>query len=203
MGTKTRTGCHTFEDFCALVPDGQKADLIDGVIYIASPDNTDADDLFGWLFAVVSIYVEEKKLGRIFGSRVAFRLDETNSPEPDISFLRIEDADRIERGRVEGPPDLAIEIVSPDSVERDYKKKRKQYQRAGVSEYWIIDEEEQKILLLRLNARGRYEEVPPRRGKLHSEVLPGFWLDPNWFWKPPRPPRLAVVRQLLAESSAK
>src|SRR5437868_4530950 len=102
MGTRARTGCHTFEDFCALVPDGQKADLIDGVIYMASPDNTDADDLFGWLFAVMCIYVEEKQLGRIFGSRVAFRLDDRNSPEPDIAFLRIESADRIERGRVEG-----------------------------------------------------------------------------------------------------
>jgi Uma2 family endonuclease len=198
MGTRARTGCHTFEDFCALVPDGQKADLIDGVIYMASPDNTDADDLFGWLFAVLSIYVEEKELGRIFGSRVAFRLDDRNSPEPDIAFLRIESADRIERGRVEGPPDLAIEIVSPESVERDYKKKRKQYQRFGVSEYWIIDQEARVVLLLRRNTRGRFEEAQPRRGKLHSEALPGFWLDPNWLWKMPRPSRLAIVQQLLA-----
>jgi Uma2 family endonuclease len=202
MATKTRSGCHTFEDFCALVKDGQKADLIDGVIYMASPDNTEADDIFGWLFAVMSIYAEEKKLGRIFGSRVAFRLDEKNSPEPDLSFLRIEYSDRIESGRVDGPPDLAIEIVSPDSVERDYKKKRKQYQRYGVSEYWIFDPEEQKILLLRRNARGRYEEVQPRRGKYYSKVLPGFWLDPDWFWKEPRPSRLSIVLEMLAESSA-
>lgn len=202
MGTKTRSGCHTFEDFCALVPDGQKADLIDGVIYVASPDNTDADSLFGWLFAVMLIFAEEKKLGRIFGSRVAFRLDDANSPEPDISFLRVESADRIERGRVEGPPDLAIEIVSPSSVERDYKKKRKQYQHFGVSEYWIIDEEERKTLLLRRNARGRYQEVQPRHGKLYSKVLPGFWLDPSWLWKEPRPTILATVQQLLAVPSS-
>jgi Uma2 family endonuclease len=203
MGSKARSGCHTFEDFCALVPDGQKADLIDGVIYMASPDNTDADDLFGWLFAVMSIYAEEKKLGRVFGSRVAFRLDERNSPEPDISFLRSEDSERIERGRVEGPPDLAVEIVSPESVERDYKKKRKQYQRFGVSEYWIIDDEERSVLLLRRNLRGRYQEVSPRRGKLHSQVLTGFCLDPDWLWKHPRPARLAIVQQLLAGSSEK
>ncbi len=57
-------------------------------------------------------------------------------------FVRHEHADRIHHGRVDGPPDLAIEIVSPESVERDYEKKRKQYQRARVPEYWIIDEEE-------------------------------------------------------------
>jgi Uma2 family endonuclease len=202
MGIKARSDCFTYEDFCALVPDGQKADLIDGVIYMASPDNTDADDVFGWLFTVLSVYVEEKKLGRVFGSRVAFRLDEKSSPEPDIAFLRTEYADRIERGGVEGPPDLAIEIVSPDSVERDYKKKRKQYQHFGVPEYWIIDEEEQTVLLLRRNARGRYQEVPARRGKMHSEVLPGFWLDSAWLW-PPRPSRLAIIQQLLTGSSSK
>jgi Uma2 family endonuclease len=204
MGTKikSRTGYHTYEDFCHLVREDQKADLIDGVIYMASPENIDANNLFGWLFAVMSIFAEEKKLGHIFGSRVACRFDDRSAPEPDILFVRNEHADRIHRGGVEGAPDLAIEIVSPDSVERDYEDKRQQYQRFGVSEYWIIDEEEKTVLLLRLNARGRYREVRPRRGLLWSEVLTGFWLDPAWLWQQPRPHRLAIVQQLLAGSSA-
>jgi len=204
MGTKikSRTGYHTYEDFCHLVCEDQKADLIDGVIYMASPENIDANNLFGWLFAVMSIFAEEKKLGHIFGSRVACRFDDRSAPEPDILFVRNEHADRIHRGGVEGAPDLAIEIVSPDSVERDYEDKRQQYQRFGVSEYWIIDEEEKTVLLLRLNARGRYREVRPRRGLLWSEVLTGFWLDPAWLWQQPRPHRLAIVQQLLAGSSA-
>jgi len=201
MGIKTRTGCHTFEDFCALVPDGQKADLIDGVIYMASPENTDANDLFVWLISLMHGYVECKNLGRVFGSRVACRLEDRNGPEPDILFVGNEHADRIHRGGVEGAPDLAIEIVSPESVERDYDKKRKQYQRAGIPEYWIIDEEEKTILLLRLNARGRYREVRPRRGIFHSEILPGFHLDPQWLWREPRPYALVIAQQLLAGSS--
>jgi Uma2 family endonuclease len=199
MKTKSRTGRLTFEDFCYLVREDQKADLIDGVIYMASPENTDANDLFGWLFAVIFIFAEERKLGRIFGSRVACRLDDQNAPEPDILFVRHEHDDRVQRGGVEGVPDLAIEIVSPESVERDYEDKRKKYQRFGVSEYWIIDEEEKTVLLLRLSAQGRYREVKRRGGVLRSDVLTGFWLDPNWLWQQPRPPRLAVVLQLLAE----
>ncbi|HWG44658.1 MAG TPA: Uma2 family endonuclease [Gemmataceae bacterium] len=202
MGTKTRSGCHTFEDFCALIPDGQKADLIDGVIYMASPDNTDANDLFGWLLVLMYGYAEAKKLGQVFGSRVAFRLKERNGPEPDLAFVLAEHGDRIQRGYVEGPPDLAVEIVSPESVERDYEEKRQQYQSAGVPEYWIIDEEEKTILLLRLNARGRYREVRPRRGIFHSEILPGFHLDPQWLWKEPRPYALVIAQQLLAGSSS-
>jgi hypothetical protein len=48
-----RAGSYTFEDFCEIIREDQKADLIDGVIYMASPENTDANDLFGWLFLVM------------------------------------------------------------------------------------------------------------------------------------------------------
>lgn len=202
MGLKPRAGCFTYDDFCALVREDQKADLIDGVIYMASPENIDANDLFGWLFVVMSIFAEERKLGRIFGSRVACRLDDRHAPEPDLLFVRHEHDDRVHHGGVEGPPDLAIEIVSPESVERDYEKKRQQYQQFGVSEYWIIDEEEKAILPLRLNRRGRYSEVRPRRGRVYSDVFTGFWLDPNWLWQQPRPSRLAIVQLLIAESPA-
>ena len=102
---------------------------------------------------------------------------------------------------MEGAPDLAIEIVSPESVERDYEKKRQQYQQAGIPEYWIIDEEEKTIVLLRLNARGRYRDVRPRRGIFHSQILHGFYLDPNWLWESPRPLAIQIVQQLLAGPS--
>jgi Uma2 family endonuclease len=204
MGTKikARAGCFTYEDFCALIREDQKADLIDGVIYMASPANTDANDLFCWLLTIMNVYAEEKRLGHFFGSRVACRLDDHNAPEPDILFVREEHSDRIHRGGVEGAPDLVIEIVSPDSVERDYEKKRKQYQRFKVPEYWIIDEKEKSVLLLRRNRHGRYQEIPPRRGIFRSEGLTGFWLDPSWLW-PPRPPRLAIIQQLLSGTAGK
>src|SRR5262245_45079793 len=141
MATKTRRGTLSFEEFCDMVPDGQKADLIDGVMYVASPDNTDANDLFVWLLTLIFDFVELRDLGRVFGTRVAFRLTGTNGPEPDIAFVRKSRLHLIKWGYVNGSPDLAMEIVSPESVERDYEKKRLQYQHARIPEYWIIDEE--------------------------------------------------------------
>jgi Uma2 family endonuclease len=197
MRSVTRQRPYTFEDFCLLVKDGQKGDLIDGVIYVASPDNTDANELNGWLYRLIGDYVELNDLGKVYVSRVAFRLSDTNGPEPDIAFVRNERLDSVRRGNVEGPPDLAVEIVSPDSIERDYEKKRHQYERAGVREYWIVDEMEEKVTLLRLE-KGKFREARPRKGVFTSKVLPGFWLRTAWLWQQPLPKKMEVLREILA-----
>src|SRR3954452_5728404 len=100
MKLKTYSGPHTFEDFCFLVKEDQKADLIDGVIYMASPENTDANLLFMWLGRVIGLYVEEKDLGEVYGSRVALRLDNRNGPEPDLGFVRKDRLHLVERGHI-------------------------------------------------------------------------------------------------------
>ncbi|HTU93094.1 MAG TPA: Uma2 family endonuclease [Gemmataceae bacterium] len=197
MGIETNGKKYTFEEFCFLIKDDEKADLIDGVIYMSSPENTDANTLFGWLFRLIGDFVEEYELGEVYGSRVAFRLGESHGPEPDIAFVRTERLHIVQRGFVEGPPDLAIEIVSPDSVERDYVRKREQYRQAGVKEYWIVDEMEQRVVLLKRSASGAYREIKSRKGVLHSQVLTGFWLRPEWLWQEPRPKKKKVLAEIL------
>ncbi|MHB1426525.1 MAG: Uma2 family endonuclease [Gemmataceae bacterium] len=200
LSKRRRTGPYTFDDFCALIREDQKADLIDGVIYMASPENTDANDLFGWLFMVIRGYTRRRKLGRVFGSRVALRLADEHGPEPDIALVRTEHLERVQRGFVAGAADLAVEIVSPESVERDYYDKRELYQEYGISEYWIIDEMDQSITLLRLQ-KGEYREVRPKKGELHSKVLAGFWLRPEWLWQEPRPDEFDTLLEILARQS--
>jgi len=201
--TMTRNPAHhalTFEDFCFLVKDGQKADLIDGVIYMASPDNTDAFRLSKWLLMLLDDFALERDLGEVFGFRVAFRLDEANAPEPDIGFVCKARLVRVKRGFFDGPPDAAFEIVSPESVERDYQKKRRQYEKFGVHEYWIVDEMDQTVTLLRLNRKGKYQEVRPKDGVYRSDVIEGFRLNPAWLWQTPRPRRATILAELLAAS---
>jgi Uma2 family endonuclease len=190
-------GPYTFEDFCLLVPDGQKGDLIDGVIYVASPDNTDAGKLYTWLNTLIATFVDERDLGQVLSQRIAFRISDTYAPEPDIAFVRSNRLHLVQRRQVNGPPDLAVEIVSPDSIDRDFILKRQVYQTAGVPEYWIVDEMEEQVYLLRLDREGHYHDVRPRKGRLASRVLPGFWIEPAWLWSDPRPKLRAVLNELL------
>jgi Uma2 family endonuclease len=199
VNPKLERHLRTFEEFCGAVREDQKADLIDGVIYMASPENTDANEIFLWLTSILHPFVRRKQLGRVLGSRVAFRLGERSGPEPDIAIVRADRLHLVHRGYVDGPPDMAIEVVSPESVDRDYKDKRKQYQDAKVSEYWIVDELDQEVTLLRLNDQGRYREVRPKQGVLRSSVVEGFWLRTEWLWLEPLPDAVEILIQLIDE----
>ncbi|HYT92068.1 MAG TPA: Uma2 family endonuclease [Gemmataceae bacterium] len=194
---KSTTAAYTFEDFCDLINEDQKADLIDGVIYMASPDNTDANELFMWLGGLMDLFAEENDLGKVYGTRVAFRLDKHNGPEPDLGFVQKARLHLVERGFVRGGPDLAVEIVSPESVERDYEKKRKQYEDAKIPEYWIVDEIMQQVTLLRLGKDGKYRAVKPKKGVLASNALPGFWLRLDWLWQDPLPRKTTILKEIL------
>ena len=195
--TASRTRIYTFDDFCTLVNNGKKADLIDGVIFMASPDNLEANELNGWLYRLIADFVEHFELGRVFVSRVACKLDDHNAPEPDIVFISRKRARQPRPGRIEGPPDLAVEIVSPDSVERDYHEKRQQYESFAVKEYWIIDEIRRTATYLQRKADGKLHEIKPRLGIYRSKVLRDFWLRTRWLWRETRPKEAHAIAEIM------
>jgi Uma2 family endonuclease len=196
---KRRT--YNFEQFCAMIPEGVKADLLDGVIYVASPDNLEHLDISGWLYRLMCDYIDAHDLGgHVYQLRAAFRLDEANAPEPDLAYVLSERAFIHQRTFINGSPDLVIEIVSSDSVERDYRKKYRQYERFGVSEYWIIDPLERKMTCYRLGKDGRYREARPRKGVFASRVIPGFWVRSEWFWALPMFKEKDVLKEILASA---
>jgi Uma2 family endonuclease len=75
---------------------------------------------------------------------------------------------------------------------------KRQYERFGIREYWILDEFEKKVTVFRLDARGKCREARARRGIHESQVLTGFWLDPDGLWQRPLP-NLMDTLQRLAE----
>ena len=200
MATRTRSGPFSFGDFLELIQEDQKADLVDGVIYMASPENIDHNDLVRWLAIVLGLFIEERRLGRLTINRVAYRLSARNAPEPDLAFVRTERLGIMKKGYVDGAPDLAVEIVAPDSVTRDYEDKRRRYEEAGVGEYWIIDPDESTATFL-VRAPGGFAEKPPDGQTFRSQLIPGFMIDVGWLWQRPLPPTLAIVQTMLSRAA--
>jgi len=93
MVIRTPVGEATFDEFITLVQDGQKADLINGVIYMASPESIRHNKLVTWFDRVLGTYLEERGLGELTVNRVAYRLTDREAPEPDVAVVLM---DRLE-----------------------------------------------------------------------------------------------------------
>jgi Uma2 family endonuclease len=126
-------------------------------------------------------------------------LSNGNAREPDIFFIERQHTNRLTSRQLEGPADLAIEIISEESVNRDRVDKFYEYQKGGVREYWIIDPREgrQRVDLYVLDETGRYQPVPPEVGGIYrSVVIPGFWLREAWLWQE-NPNVLAALTEVV------
>lgn len=95
----------------------------------------------------------------------------------------------------EGSPDLVVELVSPDSEERDWQEKYLQNESCGLTEYWVIDAKNHKVENCVLDKQGRYQSTLLKRGKLHSTELDGLWIRSACFWESPLPKVDKLVKQ--------
>jgi Uma2 family endonuclease len=91
---------------------------------------------------------------------------------------------------------MLVEIVSPESVDRDWKEKPAEYEAAGVPEYWIVDPLSQHAQVQVLSEAGKYEIVPERDGWLVSVAIPGFRLKTKWYWPATRPKVADALREI-------
>jgi Uma2 family endonuclease len=194
-----RAGSVSFADFCAAIEPEQKADLIDGVVRLSPPETPRENALFGWLLTLIYAFTNRNNLGDVYASRVAFRIDDSNAIEPDIAFVLASRAHLAREDFIDGPPDLAVEVASPATATLDHVEKLEVYRKAGVAEYWIVDEASRRVILYRLAPDGSYCEIPPEDGQLASHVIDGFWLQPDWLQPDEQPGLLETLTTLLAD----
>ena len=153
-----------------------------------SPASLEHQDLILFLARLLAAFVEQHRLGHVWTSGVQMRLRRRPSGrEPDVLFLS--HADRLRPTYLDGPADLAVEIVSPDSIQRDLVEKVREYEAHGLPEYWTVDPLQRRAIFRQLGPDGRYRLVEPDpAGFYHSAVLPGFRLQVAWLRQRPLPP---------------
>ena len=136
---------YTTEDIYNL-PDGERAELIDGQMYMMAPPSRRHQDISMSLSASIHEYIG-KKGGqcKVYTAPFAVFLnqDDKNYVEPDISVIC--DKNKLTEKGCNGAPDWIIEIVSPGSEKMDYMIKLFKYRTAGVREYWIADQRKNRI----------------------------------------------------------
>ena len=136
---------YTIDDIYAL-PDGKRAELIDGNIYYMAPPSRKHQDIAGELFGTIREYIKSNHGSckpYIAPFAVFLNADDKNYVEPDISVIC--DSDKLNDKGCVGAPDWIIEIVSPSSKRMDYFTKLFKYRTAGVKEYWIVDPAKNRV----------------------------------------------------------
>lgn len=138
---------YTIEDIENL-PEGERAELIDGKIYYMASPRLIHQRLLVELSARIYNYIKAKGgscevLPAPFA--VFINKDKYNYVEPDISVIC--DKSKLDERGCNGAPDWVIEIVSPSSRQMDYYRKLFKYSSAGVREYWIVDAQRNRVLV--------------------------------------------------------
>lgn len=140
---------YTIEDIYAL-PDGQRAELIDGQIYYMAPPSRTHQRILLALSRKIADYIDSESGScevDIAPFAVFLNKDDLNYVEPDISVIC--DQSKLDEKGCHGAPDWIIEIVSPGNKPMDYFTKLFKYRTAGVREYWIVDPTKERVTVYR------------------------------------------------------
>jgi Uma2 family endonuclease len=165
-------GRWTYADYAALPDDGNRYEIIAGVLYMTPAPGTGHQSVSARLVTFLVTHVEFAGLGRVFAAPVDVELAPDTVVQPDIVVILSANLDRITPSRIIGAPDLVVEILSPGTAGYDRREKQDAYARAGVGEYWIVDPGAQTVELLTLDQGGyRSHGVFRGQARLPSSVV--------------------------------
>lgn len=175
----------------------QHAEWVDGEVIVLA-NNARHNFILEFLIKLFGLVLDFNQLGILIVAGVPMRLGEGKSiREPDLMVLLNDHKDRVKETYIDGRADIAVEIVSPESVARDYGEKFMEYEAAGIPEYWLFDPEREQVFLYALEERdGKWvyiRQPADEQGRIFSRLLPGAYLETRWMLDDSRPQGAQLV----------
>jgi Uma2 family endonuclease len=168
---------YTYEDYEKL-PEGSPFQLIDGELVMTPAPVPYHQQI---LLRIISSFIEfnaKHKLGEILIAPIDVFLSETETYQPDIIFISNERMKIIGQKKIEGAPDLVIEILSETTAYYDLKHKKRIYESCGVKEYWIVDPIEKSVEVYEnINSTFKLFSSAILKGNVNSKILTDFELE--------------------------
>jgi len=185
----------SYEEFLDWADEDTLAEWVDGKVIMTSPASNKHQQLVSFLDRLVGYYVQLHQLGELLIAPFQMRLVNSGR-EPDLLFVKTEHRDRLRRTYLDGPADLVVEIISPESIGRDRGDKFFEYEEAGIPEFWLLDPQTQRAEFYQRDAAGRYQPIQSVGGVYRSAQIPGFWLREEWLWQEPLPLPLKLLAEI-------
>lgn len=187
----------TFEEFLEWADEDTWAEWVAGEVSILSPASKMHQSLNKFLTMSLGAFVEAYDLGQLLFAPFLMKLSTRPSGrEPDLIFISKTHLDRLRDTYLDGPADLVIEIVSPESQVRDRAEKFYEYEAAGVPEYWMLDQTSRQADFYELGDDGTYNRIEiDDDGIFRSRVINGLWLRVDWLWQDPFPRLMNILKE--------
>ncbi|HEY0782796.1 MAG TPA: Uma2 family endonuclease [Thermoanaerobaculia bacterium] len=166
-------------DYFAL-PEEPRCELIYGRFYV-TPSPTPTHQRVVLLLGVHLNSIAEKTGGYVHVAPLDVTLGDYSVVQPDILYLSPDWQGKDDQ-RIEGAPDLVVEVISPSSDHSDHGEKLKLYAESGVREYWLVDPAARRFQFL-VNHNGHFEVELEIDGRYRSPILPEIEIDLAAFWK--------------------
>jgi Uma2 family endonuclease len=173
-----RQGDWSVEEYLDL-PTNRLVEYTDGRLEFLPMPTTLHQLILGFLYRALEAFASSGQLGVTVPAGLQVQLESGKFREPDVVFMLNEHRARVGKKYWEGA-DLVMEVVSddPESRRRDLIEKRREYARAGIPEYWIVDPKKKQITVLRLDGKKYAVHGTFKSGKTaRSHLLPGFTVD--------------------------
>lgn len=184
----------SFEDYLVQY-EGQSTEWHAGKVVQKVSNNTRHQMILLFLSTLLTLFLSSKKSGKVFLAGLPMYInDDVPAREPDLIVMLNSQLERVKSNRLEGPADIAVEIVSPGSGTEDRATKLFEYENAGVPEYWLIDPIRKEASIYILNVDGKYERQPEDdQNRLQSTVLDGFAFDATILWQDELPEGINIM----------
>ena len=168
---------YTYDDYAQL-PEGAPYELIRGELVMSPSPSTYHQRLLLRLGRAFLNFVEEHETGEVLIAPMDVYLAEDTTVQPDLLYIAEDRHDIIGEQKIEGAPDLVVEIFSPSTTHRDVGVKKRLYEEHGVREYWTIDPDTQAVEV-HVNTDDGFEQHTRvvEAGTAASAVLEGFAVD--------------------------
>ncbi len=174
-------GKWTYADYLYLPDDKMRYEVIGGNLYMSPAPRPNHQFVLGELFTLFQEYVKKNQLGRVYISPIDVVMPPFATPvQPDMLFISQDRLNIVAETRIEGIPDLVVEVLSPGNIAHDMETKFKAYADAGVKEYWIVDADNCTIQVNVLRGRA-YAPLGhfAAEEEAFSELLPDFKVRVN------------------------
>ncbi|SDC62687.1 Uma2 family endonuclease [Niabella drilacis] len=160
-----RTAMEVYE----MLPEGTLAEVINNVLYMSPAPTFERQRILAALFTHLNVHISENDLGECVFSPVDVYLGHNNAVQPDIVFIAKENLSIVRDGKVKGPPDLVVEVLSGNK-KHDLQLKKQLYEANGVKEYFIVNPADKEVISYYSDGR-KFLLQESKKGKIRSKLL--------------------------------